>query len=209
MNQKLEQELLQAACLLNENELDLEKIQEISRQLLISIGEIPNREGLQRTPERVARSYAELMEGYRTDPITLINDAFFEAECKSPVLVRDIEFFSMCEHHLLPIIGHAHVEYIPDKRIVGLSKIPRIINMFARRLQVQERLTRQIAEFINVAVKPRGVAVVVEGLHLCSMIRGVQKFDARMTTSCMLGEYDTNPTLRAEFLQKIHHPVKF
>ena len=171
--------------------------------MLTAFGEDPKREGLLRTPARVARMYAELLEGYRLDPYDLLNDALFEVDYDAMVVVRDIEFYSLCEHHLLPFIGRAHVAYLPKGRVIGLSKIPRIVDMFARRLQVQERMTRQVAEFINEVLNPMGVAVVVEGLHLCATMRGVKKHDARMTTSTMLGTFRSNLATREEFLANI------
>ncbi|MFN2197990.1 MAG: GTP cyclohydrolase I FolE [Anaerolineales bacterium] len=172
-------------------------------QMLVAFGVNPNREGLQRTPERVAQMYQELLSGYREDPIDMINEAMFDVSYDEMVLVRDIEFYSLCEHHLLPFIGRAHVAYIPGERVIGLSKIPRVIDMFARRLQIQERMTRQIADFLDTVLHPGGVAVVVEGLHMCSMMRGVKKHDARMTTSAMLGMFRTNLATRQEFLDNI------
>ncbi|RMF43662.1 MAG: GTP cyclohydrolase I FolE [Anaerolineae bacterium] len=173
------------------------------RQILLATGEDPDREGLQRTPDRVARAYDELLSGYRTDPVALVNDAIFEEHYDEMVLVRDIEFYSLCEHHMLPFIGRAHVAYIPNGRVIGLSKIPRIVDMFARRLQVQERLTRQVAEFLQTLLQPRGVAVIMEGVHMCSMMRGVKKHDSRMTTSTMLGSFRENLATRQEFLDNI------
>ncbi len=172
-------------------------------QLLNAIGEDPQREGLANTPDRVARMYAELLEGYWQDPLTLLNGALFDENYDEMVIVRDIEFYSLCEHHLLPFIGRVHVAYLPRGRVVGLSKVPRIIDMFARRLQIQERMTRQIAEFINELLRPHGVAVVVEGLHLCATMRGVKKHDARMTTSAMLGAFRSSLATRQEFLNNI------
>jgi GTP cyclohydrolase IA len=183
--------------------VDQDVIQECVRKMIAGFGEDPDREGVQRTPERVARMYDELLAGYRIDPIAMVNDALFEVEYDEMVIVRDIEFYSMCEHHMLPFIGRAHVAYIPRGRVIGLSKIPRIVDMFARRLQVQERMTRQVADFINELLKPMGVAVVMEGLHLCSMMRGVRKHDARMTTSAMLGGFRNNMATRMEFLDNI------
>jgi GTP cyclohydrolase I len=138
------------------------------KDLLEAFGEDVDREGLERTPERVARMYDELLAGYRVDPFKLINEAVFSVEYDDMVIVRDIEFYSMCEHHLLPFLGKAHVAYLPQGEVIGLSKIPRVVDLFARRLQVQERMTRQIADFLEAAIHPQGVAVVVEGLHLCS-----------------------------------------
>ena len=172
-------------------------------QLLQAFGEDACREGLERTPERVARMYDELLAGYRVDPYKLINEALFDVDYEDMVIVRDIEFYSLCEHHLLPFIGHAHVAYLPNGKVIGLSKIPRVVDLFARRLQVQERMTRQIADFIEAALHPHGVAIVVEGLHLCSKIRGVKKADARMVTSAMCGSFKENEITRNEFLNHI------
>ncbi|WP_082142768.1 GTP cyclohydrolase I FolE [Levilinea saccharolytica] len=183
--------------------MDHDAIQDAVRKILSAVGEDPQREGLQRTPERVARAYDELLAGYRMDPEALINGALFEDSYDEMVIVRDIEFYSLCEHHMLPFIGRAHVAYMPNGRVLGLSKIPRVVDLFARRLQVQERMTRQIADFLNELLKPRGVAVVVEALHLCSMMRGVKKHDSRMTTSAMLGAFRNNMATRMEFLDNI------
>jgi len=174
------------------------------RSVLSHIGEDPDREGLLRTPERVARMYDELTIGYHTDPIKLINDALFDVDYDEMVIVKDIDFYSLCEHHMLPFFGRAHVAYIPDGKVVGLSKIPRIVEMFARRLQVQERMTRQIAEFIQEVLHPKGVAVVIEGAHMCSMMRGVKKANATMTTSTMLGSFKESSKTRAEFMSHLN-----
>ena len=171
--------------------------------LIKAVGEDPEREGLKKTPERVARMYAELLSGYGADPEKFINGALFNITYDEMVIVRDIEFYSLCEHHMLPFIGRAHVAYLPDGKVIGLSKIPRVVDMYARRLQVQERLTRQIADFLSDALKPHGVAVVVEAMHMCSMMRGVKKHDARMTTSAMHGSFRTNLATRQEFLNHI------
>jgi len=186
-----------------EDKIDFQIIEAAARQMLKAIGEDDTREGLQKTPLRVARMYAELFAGYRTDPVAVVNDAIFEVKYDEMVIVRDIEFYSMCEHHMLPFIGRAHVAYIPDGKVLGLSKIPRIVDMYARRLQVQERMTRQIADFLRDLLKPQGVAVVVEAMHLCSMMRGVKKHDARMTTSAMHGAFRANLATRQEFLDNI------
>lgn len=191
------------AELMQDGGIDLEGLEKTVEQMLVLFGEDPKRQGLRRTPERVARMYTELLSGYRQDPMALVNDALFDITYDEMVIVRDIEFYSLCEHHLLPFIGRAHVAYIPNGRVIGLSKIPRLVDMFARRLQVQERMTRQIAELIQELLHPLGVAVVVEGLHLCSMMRGVKKHDARMTTSTMLGGFRKNPSTRQEFLDNI------
>lgn len=177
-----------------------ESIEQAVRMMLRAIGEEPDREGLQRTPERVARMYAEVTSGYRMDPVALVNDAIFKVDYNEMVIVRDIDFFSLCEHHMLPFWGRAHVAYIPDGRVIGLSKIPRIVEMFARRLQVQERMTVEIANFIQRTIEPRGVGVVVDGSHMCSMMRGVKKVNARMVTSAMLGIFKEDPKTRAEFM---------
>lgn len=195
--------IYEAAELLPGDGIDNEAIEESIYRMLQAFGENPDREGLLRTPERVARMYEELLSGYRTDPVELVNDALFEVEYDEMVIVRDIEFYSLCEHHMLPFIGRAHVAYIPKGHVIGLSKIPRIVDMFARRLQVQERMTRQIADFINELLHPQGVAVVMEALHLCSTMRGVRKHDARMTTSAMLGGFRTRLKTRMEFLDNI------
>ncbi len=191
------------ASLLNDQDLDIKTIEGATRQMLVAFGEDPSREGLLRTPERVSKMYAELLAGYRTDPYKMLNDAIFEIQYDEMVIVRDIEFYSLCEHHMLPFVGRAHVAYMPKGRVIGLSKIPRIVDMFARRLQVQERMTTQVAEFINELLNPSGVAVVLEALHLCSMIRGVKKHDSRMTTSAMLGSFRTDMARRMEFLDNI------
>ena len=171
--------------------------------ILAAIGEDVNREGLLRTPARVARMYEELTAGYHVDPEHLINDAIFDVNYDQMVVVRDIDYYSMCEHHMLPFLGQAHVAYIPDGKVIGLSKIPRIVEMFARRLQVQERMTQQIAEFLDETLHPLGVAVVAEGLHMCAAMRGVKKANARMTTSAMLGVFRDDQTTRQEFFQHI------
>lgn len=183
-------------------------IQAAVTDILRHIGEDPEREGLRRTPLRVSRMYQELLAGYRTDPQTVINGALFEVDYDEMVVVRDIEYYSLCEHHLLPFFGHAHVAYIPQGRVLGLSKIPRVVDMFARRLQVQERLTTQIADFLVETLQPQGVAVVMEGLHLCSLMRGVKKTDARMVTSAMRGVFRSNAATRAEFMAHIRQPSR-
>jgi GTP cyclohydrolase IA len=179
------------------------EIQKAVSSILTAIGEDPDRDGLKRTPERVARMYAELLSGYHTDPQVVVNDAIFEVKYDEMVLVRDVEFYSLCEHHLLPFMGRVHVAYIPDGKVLGLSKIPRIVDLYARRLQVQERMTRQIADLIRDLLHPQGVAVVVEALHLCMMMRGVQKHNARMTTSAMHGAFRANLATRQEFLENL------
>ncbi len=170
------------------------------RQILLQIGEDPDREGLRRTPERVMQMYEELTEGYHVDPDKLINDAIFSVDYDEMVIVRNIDYASLCEHHMLPFVGHAHVAYIPRGKVIGLSKIPRIVEMYAKRLQVQERLTTQIADFLVEHLNPLGVAVVVEGQHMCSMIRGVKKPNSTMITSAMRGGFRKDPRTRGEFL---------
>ncbi len=171
--------------------------------ILESVGEDPTRDGLERTPERVARMYDELLIGYTVDPVKLLNNALFDAEYDQMVMVTNIEFYSMCEHHMLPIIGEAHVAYLPNKKVVGLSKIPRIVDVFARRLQIQERMTSQIADFLNGLIDPLGVAVVVDAAHMCVMMRGAKKAHSRMRTSALRGGFLDNPETRAEFMAHI------
>ena len=171
--------------------------------ILRNIGENPEREGLQNTPNRVARMYSELTSGYHTDPVKLVNGAVFTVDYDEMVVVKDIDFHSMCEHHMLPFYGKAHVAYIPDGKVIGLSKIPRIVEMFARRLQIQEQMTSQIANFIQETLNPQGVAVVIEGAHMCAMMRGVKKANTKMLTSKMLGCFKENEKTRAEFMAHI------
>jgi len=192
-----------AADLIKDKEIKYEEIEKSVTKILAAIGEDPDRDGLVNTPKRVAKAYGELLEGYRIDPIKLVNNATFTVDYDDMIIVRDIEFYSLCEHHMLPFIGRAHVAYLPLGKVIGLSKIPRIVDMFARRLQVQERMTRQIADFLNELLHPRGVAVVVEAVHLCSMIRGVRKHESRMTTSSMLGAFRNREATRMEFLDNI------
>ena len=177
-----------------------EMLEAATTSILEAIGEDPNREGLLKTPNRVGRMYDELTSGYRTDPAKLLNNALFTVDYSDMVIVKNIEFYSLCEHHMLPFMGHIHVAYIPNGTVIGLSKIPRIVDMFARRLQVQERMTRQIADFVCQVLDPLGVAVVAEGMHMCAMMRGVKKSDVTMTTSAMCGVFQTNSATRAEFL---------
>jgi len=189
----------------NEN-IDFETARKTIYELIKAIGEDPEREGLKNTPDRVSRMYSELLSGYSADPLKIINGALFNINYDEMVLVRDIEFYSLCEHHMLPFLGKAHVAYLPAGKVIGLSKIPRIVDMYARRLQVQERMTRQIADLLQQTLKPQGVAVVVEAMHLCSMMRGVRKHDARMTTSAMHGAFRANLATRQEFLENISRP---
>lgn len=179
--------------------------QDAVRRQLTLLGETPDREGLLKTPERVARSMAFLTQGYRQDARTVIGDAVFAAEHSNMILVRDIELYSMCEHHMLPFFGKAHIAYIPDGRIVGLSKLARVVDIFARRLQVQERLTVEIAQALTDVLKPRGVGVVIEAAHLCMMMRGVQKQNSTTVTSAVLGTFREDPKTRDEFLRLIQN----
>src|SRR4051794_28675803 len=175
-------------------------IEQSVQVILKNIGEDPQREGLLRTPGRVAKMYAELTAGYHIDPDALINDAIFSVDYDEMVMVKDIDFYSMCEHHMLPFMGRVHIAYIPHGSVIGLSKIPRIVEMFARRLQVQERMTVQIADFIDGALRPLGVAVIAEGVHMCSVMRGVKKANAKMITSSMRGVFRSDSKTRAEFM---------
>src|ERR1700730_7733558 len=180
-----------------------ESIADHMREILQSIGEDPNRDGLRRTPERLEKAFRFLTSGYQQDPEKLLNGAMFSVCYDQMVLVKDIEFYSLCEHHLLPFFGKCHVAYIPDKKVVGLSKIPRLVNMFARRLQIQERLTNQIANAIQAKISPLGVGVVVEARHLCMVMRGVEKQNSQTVTSAMLGAFRENVQTREEFLSLI------
>lgn len=186
-----------------QNTFNRNSVEEAIRTLLTAIGEDPEREGLLKTPDRVFRMYGELFAGYSQDPEALVNNAIFTVKYDEMVLVRDIEFYSMCEHHMLPFIGRAHVAYIPNGKVLGLSKIPRVVDMYARRLQVQERMTRQIADFFMDLLQPQGVGVVIEAMHLCSTMRGVKKHSAKMTTSAMHGAFRANLATRQEFLANI------
>ncbi|HIO21105.1 MAG TPA: GTP cyclohydrolase I FolE, partial [Nitrospirales bacterium] len=176
-------------------------IRTLIEQLLISVGENPSREGLEKTPERVEKAFQFMTKGYQEDVDDVLNGALFQIDYDEMVIVKDIDFYSLCEHHLLPFFGKCHIAYIPNGKIVGLSKIPRLVDIFSRRLQVQERLTVQIAEALEARLQPQGVAVVVEGFHLCMMMRGVQKQNAYATTSSMLGVFRNQQQTREEFLQ--------
>jgi GTP cyclohydrolase I len=214
--------LLDPNTILQDNKLDLSllnlpptperraqlNIQASVYNILENIGEQPQREGLLRTPERVARMFNELTEGYNVDPEKMINGALFDVDYDEMVVVKDIDFYSLCEHHLLPFYGQAHVAYIPDGKVIGLSKIPRIVEMFARRLQIQEQMTSQIANFVQDTLHPQGVAVVVEGMHMCSMMRGVKKANARMKTSKMLGVFKENDKTRHEFFAHLNNNLQ-
>jgi GTP cyclohydrolase I len=178
-------------------------MEDLIRQLLSELGEDPNREGLQRTPQRVARAMKFLTSGYDADIDQVLNNALFTVDYSEMVIVRDIDFYSLCEHHLLPFFGKCHIAYLPHKRVIGLSKIPRLVDVFARRLQIQERMTNQIAETIREKIDPLGVAVVVEGTHLCMSMRGVEKQNSYAVTSAMLGGFRDNARTRMEFLELI------
>ncbi|MGI8766257.1 MAG: GTP cyclohydrolase I FolE [Gemmatimonadaceae bacterium] len=182
------------------------EFEDLVRRELELLGEDPNREGLLKTPQRVANSLTWLTRGYGLKVRDVIGDALFEEKHESMVMVRDIELYSMCEHHLLPFFGRAHIAYIPDGRIVGLSKLPRIVDMFARRLQVQERLTEEIAEAICETLHPRGAGVVIEAVHLCMMMRGVEKQNSKTITSALRGSFRTDAKTRDEFLRLAHGP---
>jgi GTP cyclohydrolase I len=200
---------LEDSQFLQRYELDVDGAQDTSaieaavRSILFAVGENPERDGLLKTPTRVAKMYKELLAGYTTDPDKLINGAVFEVEYSEMVVVKDIEFYSLCEHHMLPFIGQVHVAYIPRNKVIGLSKIPRVVDMFARRLQVQERMTRQIADFLMEVLQPCGVGVVTEGAHMCASMRGVKKANARMVTSTLLGEFRDNEKTRHEFMSHV------
>jgi GTP cyclohydrolase IA len=181
-------------------------MQEIIRQLLAELGEDPSREGLLDTPKRVERALAFLTSGYAADVDATLNNALFSVDYNEMVIVRDIDFYSMCEHHLLPFFGKCHIAYIPQGRVLGLSKIPRLVDIFARRLQIQERLTSQIAETLREKVDPLGVAVVMEATHLCMSMRGVEKQNSVATTSAMLGVFREDARTRMEFLELIKRP---
>ena len=181
----------------------MKRSESIVKELLEELGEDPKREGLLRTPARVARAYEFFTQGYRLDPQQILNDAVFEESYNEMLVVRDIDFYSLCEHHMLPFFGRAHVAYIPNGKIVGLSKIARLVEMYSRRLQVQERLTNEIAHVIEKVLQPRGVAVILEAQHLCMMMRGVQKQNTYAISSAMLGGFEADPKTRAESMQLI------
>lgn len=181
-------------------------VEEAVRRIIVEIGEDPEREGLLGTPERLHRMYAELTRGYRVDPDALLNGACFSVDYDEMVVVRDIDFYSLCEHHLLPFFGRAHVGYLPRGTVIGLSKIPRVVDMYAQRLQVQERMTQQVADFLMQRLNPKGVGIVVEATHLCTIMRGVRKQQATMVTSSMLGTFRRDAKTRTEFLTFIGRP---
>lgn len=178
-------------------------IEQLVRELLLGLGEDPKRAGLRETPRRVSELLAELTQGYRVDAEEIVGNAIFRVDYDAMVVLKDIEYFSLCEHHLIPFFGHVHVGYIPKGRVIGASKIPRIVDIFARRLQLQERMTEEIACFLEEAIQPLGLGVVVEGMHLCMAMRGVEKRDAWMVTSAMKGSFRKAAKTRAEFLQFI------
>ena len=184
-------------------------IKNLTKDLLKEVGENPNREGLLNTPDRVSRSWEYLSKGYRQDIKELINGAIFNEKYDQMVAVKDIEFYSMCEHHLLPFFVHAHIAYIPNGKIIGLSKIPRILDMFARRLQVQERMTQEVASMLNEVLEPKGVAVIIEAQHMCMQMRGVEKRQSYMSTSAMLGIFRDDDKTRKEFLDIVKLRKKF
>jgi len=184
--------------------VDTGVLQSLVTEMLLALGETPNRNGLMKTPERVAKALAFMTQGYQRDIDHLLNGALFPIEYDEMVIVKDIDFFSLCEHHLLPFFGKVHVGYLPNKKVVGLSKIPRIVDTFARRLQVQERLTVQVAETLNRKLNANGVGVVIEARHLCMMMRGVEKQNTVAVTSSMLGAFRSQPQTRLEFLKLIH-----
>ncbi len=183
------------------------EFEELIRKILEHLGEDPTREGLVKTPSRVAKSLQFLTEGYNQDPKEILNQALFTSSNDEMVVVRDIEFYSMCEHHILPIIGRVHVAYIPDGKVVGLSKIPRIVNVFARRLQIQEQMTEQIADAILETIKPKGVAVVVHARHMCMEMRGVQKINSTTVSSALRGLFKSDQRTRTEFYNIINTPA--
>ena len=187
--------------------MNLERVEGLVRELLIEIGEEPDREGLLKTPGRVARAYEYLTSGYRTSSEEVVNEAVFEAESNNMIISRDIEVYSMCEHHMLPFYGRCHIGYIATDKVLGLSKLSRIVDMYSRRLQIQERLTAQIAEEVMQQSSAEGVGVVIECRHLCTMMRGVEKQNSIMTTSSVLGSFLTDGATRGEFLNLINRPV--
>ncbi len=188
------------------HKLGVKKMQDAVRDILIGIGEDPEREGLKATPERVRRMYGELCAGYGMDLDSVVHGAIFDESCDSMVLVRGISFYSMCEHHMLPFYGKIHVAYVPDGKIIGLSKIPRIVEMYARRLQVQERLTKQICEAVESVLHPKGIAVLTNGLHMCSIMRGVKKESAELITTRFTGVFEESAVLRDDFYHQIGLP---
>ena len=187
--------------------MNVERVAQLVRELLIEIGENPDREGLLKTPDRVANAYDFLTSGYRSDPQKLVNEAVFKSESNNMIISRDIEVYSLCEHHMLPFFGRCHIGYIAQHQVLGLSKLARIVDCFSRRLQIQERLTAEIAHAVMTATDAEGVGVVIECRHLCTMMRGVEKQNSVMTTSSVLGSFHGDPATRAEFLDLINRPV--
>ncbi len=199
--EEIEQEVGESPVAIDRNGSD--PVEAAVRQILVEMGEDPDRDGLEETPGRVRRMYGELTAGYHVDPERLVNNAIFDVDYSEMVVVKDIPFYSLCEHHLLPFFGKAAVAYIPEGRVIGLSKIPRIVEMYARRLQVQERMTKQIADFLMERLHPNGVGVVIEASHLCAVMRGVRKPGTIMTTSHVLGLFRTADRTRAEFFSHL------
>lgn len=189
--------------------LNREKVEELVRQLLIEIGEDPTREGLRDTPRRMAAALAFLTSGYRQDMETVINRALFAQETSSMIVLRDIEVYSLCEHHLLPFFGRCHIAYLPRDRVFGVSKLARLVDMYSRRLQLQERLTEQISHAVMDSIDAIGVGVIIEARHLCMMMRGVEKQNSLLTTSSLLGTFRNNPATRQEFLSLIRQPAPY
>jgi len=186
--------------------MDRDRIEKAVKEIIIGVGEDPGRQGLVKTPGRVRRAYEELLSGYGFDAKKLINGALYEVEKNDMVVVADIEFYSLCEHHMLPFFGMAYIAYVPDGKVIGLSKIPRLVDVFAHRLQIQERMTSQIAESIMEAIAPQGVAVVISGQHMCSMMRGVKKSTTRLVSSCLRGVFENNEPLQQRFFSQIRLP---
>ncbi len=203
MTKPTEELLLDTSHAAGKREVPAESIAEMVRRMLPMVGEDPNREGLRKTPERFEKALRYLTSGYHQDPEKILNGAMFSVCYDEMVVVKDIELFSLCEHHLLPFFGKCHVAYIPSKKVIGLSKIPRLVNMFARRLQLQERLTSQIAQAIQQKLSPEGVGVIIEARHLCMVMRGVEKQHSQAVTSAMLGAFRENKQTRDEFLALI------
>lgn len=189
------------------SDLDGASTAELYRELLRRVGEDPSRDGLLKTPDRMERSLQYLTNGYQQSPTEILRGALFDVDYDEMVIVRDIEFYSLCEHHMLPFFGKAHVAYLPQGKVIGLSKVARLVDVFARRLQVQERMTRQVAESIVDAIAPQGVGVILEAQHLCMMMRGVEKQGSMTTTSAMLGAFKDQPQTRNEFLSLVRRPA--
>jgi GTP cyclohydrolase I len=186
--------------------MDHEKVKRLIRELLVEIGEDPDREGLAKTPDRVAKAYEYLTSGYRADIDSLINGAIFTQETNNMIIARDIELYSLCEHHILPFFGRCHIGYVARHRVFGISKLARLVDMYARRLQIQERLTQQIAQAVQEAIDAEGVGVIIEARHLCMMMRGIEKQNSMMTTSSVLGTFRSSEATRLEFLELIARP---